>query len=69
MGSKPHVGVVPTTIIHPTMVGVLNDLVVWVSKKALGGNDMSVVSLVPSVEKCSSSKGGSSSRFTLSCVL
>jgi hypothetical protein len=37
VSSNSHAGVVPTTIVHPTMVGGLNDLVLWVPKKALGG--------------------------------
>ena len=51
VSSNPHAGVVPTTIVHPTMVGGLHDLVVWVPKKAPGRDDMSVVSKAPSVEK------------------
>ena len=51
MGSNPHTGVVLSTIVHPTVVGGHNDLVVWVLKIALGGDDMSVVSETPSVEK------------------
>ena len=43
MSSNPHIDVVPTTMVHPTMVGGLNDLVVWVPKKCLGGDDMLVV--------------------------
>ena len=44
VSSNPHADVVPTTIVYPTLVGGLNDLVVWVPKKALGGDDMSIVS-------------------------
>jgi hypothetical protein len=43
VSSNSHAGVVPTTIVHPTMVGGLNDLVLWVPKKALGGDDMSLI--------------------------
>ena len=65
--SNLHASVVPTTIVHLSMVGGFNDLVVWVSKKALGGDDMSVVFEAPSIEKCLSLRGGSSSTFTFLC--
>ena len=37
------------------------------TQKALGGDDMLVVSKALSVEKCLPLKGGSSSRFTVLC--
>ena len=46
------------------MMEGLNDLVAWVSKKALGEDDMSVVFKAPNLEKCLPLKGGSRSRFT-----
>ena len=60
MISNLHVGVVPTTIIHPTMVKGLNDLVVYVPKKAFRRMTLSA-------EKYLSSRGGSSSRFIIPC--
>ena len=66
VSSNSDVGVVRTTIVHPTMVGGL-ETSLYGYPKSPWGDDMSVVSKALSVEKCLPSKGGGSSRFTIFC--
>ena len=63
MSSNTHASMVPTTIIQPTMVKGVNDLIVSVPIKPFG-DDMSVVFKALSVEKCLPLSRINSSRIT-----